>query len=272
MFEDDAVRQAVATIRTAFAQWPHVTALAMGGSRASGLADRTSDIDLYAYVSAEVPVSARTALANDRGRAIEIDNRFWEPGDEWDDIAAGVHVDVMYRSPAWTENELTAVLDRHEARLGYSTSLWHNIRTSKPLFDRTGWFADLQRHAERSYPEGLMRAVVAKNQPVLRTAASSYRAQIVKAAARNDRVSVNHRVAAFLASYFDVLFAINRATHPGEKRLLQTASALACVPPSFAEQIDQLLTTAASAEPTALGDAVDALCDGLDACVRHTSA
>jgi hypothetical protein len=36
-------------------------------------------------------------------------------------------------------------------------------------------------------------------------------------------VSIHHRLAALVASYFDVLFALNRALHPGEKRLLALA-------------------------------------------------
>ena len=48
----------------------------------------------------------------------------------------------------------------------------------------------------------------------------AYDGQILKAARRNDTVSINHRVSAFLESYFDLLYALNRKTHPGEKRLL----------------------------------------------------
>ena len=49
----------------------------------------------------------------------------------------------------------------------------------------------------------------------------AYPKQIIKDVQRNDFVSINHRIKEFLASYFDLLFAINEVTHPGEKRLVQ---------------------------------------------------
>ena len=75
-------------------------------------------------------------------------------------------------------------------------------------------------------------------------------------------VSVNHRVAALLASYFDVLFALNRVPHPGEKRLLAKAEELCGIRPlRMNEEVTAVLTTT---DPARLS-ATDALIDSLDA-------
>lgn len=70
----------------------------------------------------------------------------------------------------------------------------------------------------------------------------SYDGQIKKALRRGDNVSVNHRTAAFLESYFDIIFAVNGLTHPGEKRMAAYAKAHAGIlPAGFEENLDTLL-------------------------------
>ena len=243
---------------------PQVEAVALAGSQATDNADQGSDIDLYVYLNGPLPVALRARIAMAGAQYAEVDNQFWEPGDEWIDAETGIHVDVMFRTVDWIEEQLDRVLRRHQASVGYSTCLWHNVVSSQPLFDRAGWFQQLQEGARQPYPEGLRRAIVAKNHPILRQTASSYRYQLERAAARDDRVSVNHRVAALLASYFDILFAINRVLHPGEKRLLKHATEQ-CehLPQEMERQVKELIEAIAPGRQVI--EKTDALVDGLDA-------
>ncbi len=120
----------------------------------------------------------------------------------------------MYWDPAWVEGQLNRVWREYQASLGYTTCLWYTVRNSRVLYDRRGWFEALQQHSAQPYPEPLRQAIIAKNHAVLRNVIPSYAHQIEKASRRGDRVSQNHRVAALLASYFDVVFALTRVCIP----------------------------------------------------------
>jgi predicted nucleotidyltransferase len=253
-------------VAAAFANLPAVDAVVLAGSGLTGVADEQSDLDLYVCAEAPVAMADRVTIATRFATRHEVGNDFWEPGDEWIDTRTGRHVDVMYRTPVWIEEQLERVLVRHEASVGYSTCFWHNVLHSTPLFDRSGWYRDLQQAATRPYPEPLRRAVIARNYPILRQSLSSYLAQIERAVRRSDSVSIQHRVTALLASYFDVLFAVNELPHPGEKRLLQFAAArCAKIPSNMEIQIYTLLETAARPVNPAVVEHIDALLDSLDA-------
>ena len=256
------------SIAQRYAELPQVEAVALAGSQTSGVADANSDIDLYVYGNAELPLAARAAIAQARARHAEVGNQFWEPGDEWVDAETGIQVDVMFRSCAWIEEQLERVLVRHEASVGYSTCFWHNVISSRALFDRNAWLQNLQSQAARPFPEALRRAIIAKNFPILRQTLSSYHHQIERAASRNDEVSVNHRVAALLASYFDILFAVNRLPHPGEKRLVAFAeSNCKLLPEGMSAQLRELLRACTLRQDVLRH--VDALLDGLEVILKR---
>ena len=246
------------SVAARFVTLPQVRAIALGGSEGAGEADALSDVDLYIY--AEEPISAedRRAIAADFATRMEIDNRFWEPGDEWIDRISGRGVDIMYRSPAWIEEQLERVLRRHEASIGYSTCLWWNVLHSEALYDSEAWYAGLQQAARQPYPDPLREAIIARNLPILRRNISSYRRQIEIALLRRDFVSVNHRVAAFLASYWDIVFAVNSLPHPGEKRILEHARRLCARLPEGCEETVEALLQSPSLQ------VLDRLAEGLE--------
>lgn len=245
-------RDVIQRLTQAFGMLPQVLAVVLGGSRAAATSDVASDYDLYVYTVWEVPIDFRRTLL---GESAEIDNRFWEPGDEWSDPSTGTHIDIMYRSPEWIEGQIERILSRHEASLGYTTCFWYHIVHSEALLDPRGWYQGLQNRGRVAYPEGLRRAVLMKNWPVLRRNHSSYRHQIEVALNRGDIVSVQHRVTAFLASFFDVWFALERKLHPGEKCLLFHLS----------EPWGSLVRALTEASPGTLLRHIDALMDRVDA-------
>lgn len=259
------MRALLEKIAAEFAALPQVAAVVLAGSKGGEFSDERSDIDLYVYAEPDPAEAWRAALAGKFGERASIGNHFWETGDEWIASGTGVVVDIMYRSPAWIEAQLDRVLLRHQASVGYSTCFVHNVLHSQSLHDRDGWFASLRARAAQPYPEPLRRAIVAKNHPILRSTLSSYVHQIGLALARSDQVGVNHRITALLASYFDILFAVNRLPHPGEKRLLAHVSA-SCPkrPPGFQTQVHELLL-ATPTGGTELLARVHELLDGLDA-------
>lgn len=118
-----------------FGALPEVVAVALAGSRTSGTSNDASDYDFYVYVQQEIPVEIRKKIARKFSDRIEINNQFWEPGDEWIDASSGCGVDVMYRTPQWIEQQLDRVLVHHQASVGYTTCFWWNVLTSAPLYD-----------------------------------------------------------------------------------------------------------------------------------------
>jgi hypothetical protein len=251
-----------------FAELPQVQAVALGGSRGSrtGAADSASDIDLYVYTSAEIPLAARQAIVARSGGATQADLNlnYWGPGDEWYNATTGIEIDIVYFDAAWMEAQIVRVIDQHQASMGYTTCFWHTIRQSIVFYDPHGWLAALQSKCRAAYPEALRRNIITLNRPVLREIIPAYAHQIEKAVKRGDMVSINHRLAALLASYFDILFALNRQLHPGEKRLLELATTHCPTLPSDMRSDVTAALQAAARDIETLPGCVQRLLDHLD--------
>ena len=194
---------------------------------------------------------------------MEYDNRFWET--EGDGVLSeGRPVEILYRDLGWIRQVLVDTLERFPADTGYTTCFWGNFLASRILFDRSGGMESLTARYSIPYPEKLRRAIVAKNHPLLRALSPAYYHQIEKALSRGDIVSVTHRIAAFVASSADILFALNRVPHPGEKKLLSHFEKCRLCPAELRKDMTELFVLGAAMDERTLV-VLDRLVDGLDA-------
>ena len=255
-----------------FSGYEQVQAVVLSGSRTAAITDKSSDIDLYVFTTDAIPLDEREKIMQKRGATrSNLNLQFWDPGDEWFDARSGIEIDVMYWDVNWIRSMLDNVLVHQQASMGYTTCFWRTIYYAVPLFDRDGWFKALQESTKVPYPEALRSEIISKNFSVLRQVIPSYLVQIEKAVQRNDLISVNHRLAAFLASYFDVLFAYNRVLHPGEKRLLSFAKEN-CT--SLPQDMEQQITAAmqSAVDGSALIAVLNQLVDNLENMLRLTES
>ena len=195
-----------------------VEAIALGGSRATGRNDEKSDYDVYVYITDSIDENQRRNILGKYCKYMEIGNSFWELEDDVT-LKDGIDMDIIYRDMKGFENMVSSVVMDCIPWNGYTTCMWHNLITSKIVLDKNGKLSTLQEKYRIPYPKELKENIIANNLKLLSGMLPSFDMQIKKAENRGDLVSVNHRVTEFLASYFDIIFALNEMTHPGEKRM-----------------------------------------------------
>ena len=217
-----------------------VEALALGGSRAGEHFDASSDYDVYLYCTAPVPEEVRRDILSRYCGRMEIGNHFWEYEDNCR-LNNGIDIDILYRDLDAFAADVAQVVEQFQARNAYTTCMWHNLLTCKVVYDRDGRLARAKERFSVPYPRQLRENILARGWGLLHGAMPAYDAQLVKAVKRGDLVSVNHRTAGFLETYFDFLFALNEATHPGEKRLVQLCrERCALLPDHFEDNLEKL--------------------------------
>ncbi len=226
-----------------FSQLPQIEAIALGGSRAGTHFDAKSDYDVYLYCTAPVPEQTRREILSRYCSYMEIGNSFWELEDNCT-LNNGIDIDILYRNLDDFTADVAAVVEQFQSHNGYTTCMWHNLRTCKILYDGSGRLAAAKARFDVPYPPQLKDSINARNRKLLTGTLPAYQTQVTKALNRGDLVSVNHRISAFLESYFDIIFALNKQTHPGEKRLM-TLCRQNCpfVPELFEENLNLLFSS-----------------------------
>ena len=228
-----------------YAKLDEVEAVALGGSSAAKTSDKSSDIDIYVFVRNDISLEVRERLVKDISSKYEVGGEYFGPGDEYyvDDLEC--QLDIMYWNVNWFEDVVNNVWFKHYPSNGYTTCFLYALNNFNIFYDKTGWLKSLQEKINTPYPKELKQNIIERNVKLMKEKPfASYYEQIQKAVQRNDIVSVNHRIAAFLASYFDVIFALNEMLHPGEKRLINYVKTnCKIVPKNFEDNINKLLTS-----------------------------
>lgn len=241
----------------------NVYAIAVGGSTAAKTTDEISDIDIYIFVKSDIPISERNKIIKKYSSKYEIGGEYFGSGDEFWVDEINNQLDVMYWNIDWFNQIVKNVWCKHFPSNGYSTAFLYTLNNFKIIYDTCNWLKDLQDMIKTPYPMELKRNIIMRNMMLMKDKPfASYYEQIKKAIKRNDIVSINHRIAAFLASYFDVLFAMNELLHPGEKRLITFAkNNCKNLPKNFENNINKLLITSNSDILLILDDMVKNLKD-----------
>lgn len=202
---------------------PEVESIVFGGSASAKNADNHSDFDIYIYSDKEPDVEQRRKIALKYSINPEVDNHNFGTGDAYRLKETGKPIDIMYWSLQFIEDNIKYVWEEGNASLGYTTCFIKTVNSSEILYDKNGKFEQLQKRTQTPYPDKLANNIIKKNFNYLKDAMYSFYDQLESAVQREDYVSINHRSAAFLASYFDIIFAKNKILHPGEKRLVEIA-------------------------------------------------
>lgn len=227
-----------------FSQIQEIKSIAIGGSCTAKTADLISDIDIYIFTESEIPIEIRKNIIKNVSSRYEIGAEYFGPGDEFLYDEINKVIDIMYWNKNWFETIVDNVWIKNYASNGYSTCFLYTLNNFSIVYDPDNWLTNLQNKIQTEYPARLQKNIIDRNLKLLKDKPfASYYEQIEKAIQRNDILSINHRITAFLVSYFDIIFAMNKLLHPGEKRLVKYAkNNCKILPENFEKNITEILT------------------------------
>ena len=245
---------------------PGIIAIVIGGSRARGTGDASSDTDLGLYYDPEIPIDVavldRVAAAHDDRRQSGLVTPIggwgrWINGGGWLRVN-GAPVDLLYRDTSKVGSVTSdAMQGRFEVvylaghPLGFLSSIYlGEVAVCNPLWDPNGWIANTKSKIA-SYPDPLRREQVRRfgfdAKFCLEIAA--------KPALRSDATYIAGCLFNAIGSLLLVLFALNRTYWLNEKGALAIADKFEIVPVRLGERITQIWT-AFGADSKSLIDAI----------------
>ncbi|MBV9876644.1 MAG: nucleotidyltransferase domain-containing protein [Verrucomicrobia bacterium] len=230
---------------------PGVRAIVLGGSRARGSGDASSDTDLGIYYDPESPldttalnlVASRRDDRKEPGLVTSIGG--WGPwinGGGWLRVD-GSAVDLLYRDMSRVGSVIDnciggniEVAYQPGHPLGFFSSIYTaEVAVCQALWDPTGWVASSKKYLI-DYPEALRRELVRR----FGFEAGFCLLIAEKPVRRADVNYVAGCVFRAVSCVLVVLFALNREHWLNEKGALRLAARFPIVPPGFSERVETI--------------------------------
>jgi hypothetical protein len=203
-------------------QIPGVIAVSLGGSVGSGLADAASDLDFHVFWTEPLASLAErkthlATIADEGSIIVRPGTASWDLED-WFAIG-GRLVELIYIAWRDVEADVTQAYASGLTDAEFTTARLHNYAHGRAIHDPTGVLRATQERLNLTYPEATRDLLLRREPERLAMALKQLRV----AQGRRDLLFVQHRRYTVQTIYFNLLFALNRLYHPGEKRLLKHA-------------------------------------------------
>lgn len=225
-----------------YSQLPQVYAISTCGSSKAGMSDEMSDTDIEIFISEDIPIEKRLEIAKKFAEKYEVGGDYFGGCDEFFAKEYNLEIDISYFNTKWLEDSVENVWHKYNSSNGYTTCFLYTVKNCELLYEKEGWLSALKKVVSTEYPQKLQKNIIKRNLMLIKDKPfSSYYEQVEKAIKRGDLNSINHRVSALMASYFDIIFAKNQLLHPGEKRLVKYAvKNCKILPLDFEKNIEKL--------------------------------
>ncbi len=224
--------------------------IALGGAHAKGSVDDESDVDLYLFATAVRPNEARARLVEAFSPEVErvvcwgADTPFAQAGSDF--RFRGRQVEVWLRNAdriSAAIAECQAGVVRRDLVTWTTTGFYNHcclsdIRVMIPLADPAGLLARWKGQVA-TYPPALRRAIIDQHLPAARFWPHNF--HYSSAVARADVIYATGIVQQVVHNLIQVLFAVNEAYFPGDKKLDEALAHLRQVPARFRERAAWLL-------------------------------